>query len=491
MRLPIKLHPVSNGEVPPAPAPPQLRRVQLHAAATLAETARRVGVSRREFLIGSCGAATMLGAMNEAFGALGNTGGVWRLPKEARYETAAADAAVSGREFVMDVHTHMVDPAGPWRRVGFVGWLRGRVPEIEGWLRTLPQAGCGEKDATRCFSAEHFIKDILLDSDTDAAVLSFFPAVPGQEAVQMTEAARLRTLADALDGSPRLLLHAMIMPNLPPFDAQLEAMREAAERWRVKAWKLYTHWGPPPNGPGFRLDDPRIGIPMIEEGRRLGVKVFCVHKGLSGQGDKADWANCADIGRVARRYPDVKFLVYHSGFQSWWPEGPHDARATDGIDGLVNALALHGIAPGANVWAELGTTWRELMRDPTAAAHAMGKLLLAVGPERILWGTDSLWYGSPQDQIQAFRAFEIAPELRERYGYPALDATTKARILGLNAASVYGLDPARLRRHAATDPVGRIKAGYLEQPSPSLATYGPENAAEYAALVKARGNWPD
>jgi len=38
----------------------------------------------------------------------------------------------------------------------------------------------------------------------------------------------------------------------------------------------------------------------------------------------------------------------------------------------------------------------------------------------VLWGTDSIWYGSPQDQIQAFRAFEITPEFQERFGYPAL-----------------------------------------------------------------------
>ena len=58
------------------------------------------------------------------------------------------------------------------------------------------------------------------------------------------------------------------------------------------------------------------------------------------------------------------------------------------------------------------------MQDPTAAAHVLGKLLVSVGPNRILWGTDSIWYGSPQDQIQAFRSFAINEELRERYSKP-------------------------------------------------------------------------
>ncbi len=59
----------------------------------------------------------------------------------------------------------------------------------------------------------------------------------------------------------------------------------------------------------------------------------------------------------------------------------------------------------------------------------------------MLWGTDSIWYGSPQDQIQAFRAFEIAPQFQERFGYPALTPEIKAKILGGNAARLYGVDP--------------------------------------------------
>jgi hypothetical protein len=95
------------------------------------------------------------------------------------------------------------------------------------------------------------------------------------------------------------------------------------------------------------------------------------------------------------------------------------------------------------------------MRDPTKAAHVLGKLLVAVGPDRILWGTDSLWYGSPQDQIQAFRAFEIAPELQEEFGYPALRDKDKKRIFGLNAAKLYGVKK-KVRKHLCEIPEGAV-----------------------------------
>ena len=88
------------------------------------------------------------------------------------------------------------------------------------------------------------------------------------------------------------------------------------------------------------------------------------------------------------------------------------------------------------------------MRDPTTAAHLLGKLLTHVGQDNVLWGTDSIWYGSPQDQIQAFRSFQIAPELIEAHGYPVLTPALKAKVFGLNGARVYG---DRRARAAAED----------------------------------------
>ena len=108
------------------------------------------------------------------------------------------------------------------------------------------------------------------------------------------------------------------------------------------------------------------------------------------------------------------------------------------------------IPPGANVCAELGSTWFCLIRRPEEAAHVLGKLLLAVGEDNVLWGTDAIWYGSAQPAIDAFRAFSIPTDLRERYGYPELTAEVKAKILGRNAARIYGID-LTAARHARDD----------------------------------------
>jgi hypothetical protein len=64
-----------------------------------------------------------------------------------------------------------------------------------------------------------------------------------------------------------------------------------------------------------------------------------------------------------------------------------------------------------------------------------------VGEDNVLWGTDCLFYGSPQPMIQAMRSFQISTEFQERYGYPKLTKELKAKILGLNGAKLYGVEP--------------------------------------------------
>ena len=184
----------------------------------------------------------------------------------------------------------------------------------------------------------------------------------------------------------------------------------------------------------------------------------------------------------------MTFLVYHAGFDPGVKEGPYDAQALFGVDALVRAMQEAGNP--SNVYAELGSTWRYLMRDPDQAAHLLGKLLMTFGEDRVLWGTDSIWYGSPQDQIQAFRAFQISREYQQRFGYPELTPQLKRKVFGLNAAQVYGLKPDALRRKLATDRVQKSKLDYLNDPQPTFATYGPRTRREWLALREWTGGQP-
>ena len=85
------------------------------------------------------------------------------------------------------------------------------------------------------------------------------------------------------------------------------------------------------------------------------------------------------------------------------------------------------VAPFRNCYAEIGTTWASsVVTFPTVAAHIMGQLMKFMGPDRIVFGSDSVWYGSPQWQIDALWRFQIPEEMRKKYGYPELTAGREA-----------------------------------------------------------------
>jgi predicted TIM-barrel fold metal-dependent hydrolase len=310
------------------------------------------------------------------------------------------------------------------------------------------------------------VKDVFRDSDTDMMVLSFVPSAPDAEPLTVQAADAVRQIVDRM--GKRLLVHGRVNPNQA---GDLERMDELKERWKVSAWKTYTQFGP--SGKGFFLSDD-VGTKFIEKARALGVKIVCVHKGLPFGPKSYEHSQCSDIGVVAKRFPDVKFLIYHSGFVTDVKEQAFDARAKrDGIDTLIRSLVENKVAPNSNVYAELGSTWRFLMREPEQAAHAVGKLIKYCGEDNVLWGTDSIWYGSPQDQIQAFRSFQIGRELREKHGYAEMTRELRARIFGLNAAKVYGVTPTMRKASAERDP--------------HFLTYGPKTRREFLTLIRHQG----
>jgi hypothetical protein len=413
--------------------------------------------------------------VNRACADFGRGGGSFTLPQESFFEPAAADEALGGNQLVFDVQGHHVNPQGAWRR------LSNRWTYI---LRFFPQSDCGA-GAVDCFSAEHFIREVFLDSDTSLAVLSMVPAGPGDEPLLTEEAAATRAMVQAMEGRDRLMIHALVRPNVP---GDLEAMAEHAERHGIAGWKTYTQWGPKRSG--YWLDDEQTGIAFIEQARALGINVICIHKGISLFGMAQEYSTCRDVGVVAKRYPDVNFLIYHSGYQLDHEEGPYEPSQAVGVDSLIRSLQDNDVARNGNVYAELGTTWRRVMSDHQQAAHLLGKLFRYLGEDNVLWGTDSIWYGSPQDQIQAFRSFQISSDFQERFGYPQITPALRAKVLGLNAVRAYRLSAQELRRRLGDDRVARVKAEYRQDPDPSFLTNGPRTRREFLALCRAQRGLP-
>jgi uncharacterized protein len=453
-QLPLTAGPVSNGEFVPAGPTASDGKVNALIRESIDDAVRRVGLDRRRFLQGAGAVAASLAAFEFAgcgspsvshprAGAARGKGGRFNVPPPE--DTAACQQALTGTEFVFDVHTHHVIPTGPWV---------DDAPETTSLVLSMLPAGCTDSTQLDCVDRASYLHDIFLASDTTVAMLTDVPnSGPSNAPIPFPEALRTQQITAGLTegGASRLLVENIIAPNVGPVGATLQEMSSAMASGPPAAFKVYTAWSP--SGQGYSLQDPTIGLPTVQHAHDLGVNVFVAHKGLPLVNFDPAFNHPDDVVAVSRQFPDMQFVIYHAAWDPSQVEGPYDPNATIGIDTLLRSLDVHGVPPNDNVWVDIATLWRQLLTTPDQAAHALGKLLSRVGTKRVLWGTDAIWYGSPEPQIMAMRTFEITPQFQETYHYPALTPEVKADLFGLNAATLFGLDPTAMRCGLTQDPL--------------------------------------
>ena len=361
--LPIKFGPCSNAEYEPEPHSPVVTETIRRAREECDRNARRLGMGRREFLLSAMGAATTLLVLDACTRESGAPpGGRYVIPKEATSEPHAAQAAVGGNEFILDVQGHLLE------------YQAGTIDRHRFWSR-FPQQNCGEHDPRVCFDTHHFMTEMFMRSDTSMLSLSALPLEPEHSPLSMKVMAHTKHVAEQLCHDDRVLLHAQAIPNVGSLQANLDEMETKSRQYRIAAWKVFTHYPDLWNGSGgFWLDDhergvPKVGAKLIDKAVEIGVPVIAIHKGLSGG---SRFASPVDVGPAAKQHPNAKFVIYHSGFETGTTEGPYTQRTkTVGVNRLVTSLREAGVGPNENVYAELGSTWWYLMRTPTQAAQTV------------------------------------------------------------------------------------------------------------------------
>ena len=202
--LPIKLAPASNGELAPQAPSASLRAAVRVARATCDDAARRVGLSRRDFLRTSMASAATLLAVGacSSDGDDGPSAGTFEVPREATTDPEVATSILAGDEPVLDVQQHLLEG-------GDFG-------------SSFPQASCG--DGPACFDTEHWLDLVFARSDTTMAVLSAIPVLgdPDPLSAEVMDAAR--RAADELCGDGRVLVQGHAQPNVGRLGAALDAM---------------------------------------------------------------------------------------------------------------------------------------------------------------------------------------------------------------------------------------------------------------------------
>lgn len=446
---PMFLRQLSTEEYTPRPYDDADARVVRRVRHSLHEVAWTRGLPVRALANTRQSTAIGLRALNEEYGQE-----FYVVPESATRSEELAAAALNGDELVVDVQTHWMAPHS--EKLFPTHWLRDLMRAImPDWWKDL------EED--HAWDLSYYLTNVFLRTENAVAVLTSSPGTTDLCPLFNHEMHATRTLVDNLAGSGRLLNHAVIHAST---DTERSAMEEMRDKYDPVGWKVYTMGAMVETGwvdPWF-LDDEQTGLPFLERARDLGVPLVCTHKGLS---QLAPNGSPRDVGPAAKAFPEINFVVYHSGYE--FPvdghpgEGPYTEQTSDiGINRLVKTAIENGVGHNSNVYAELGATWYSVVRRPVDAAHTLGKLINQFGVDNIVWGTDSVWYGSAQPLIDAFRTFQIPASMCEEFGYRQLTPEDKAKILGLNACGVYDIDPVQARERFRKDDLAWARAAVAE-----------------------------
>ena len=303
------------------------RQVIDRATSTGERMAPRLDLAPATWFAGRMGTAATLLALNGAHGAT-----FYDVAPEAATDPDAADAAFAAQGPVIDVQTHLVRPSRATTRAAsaLFGFLQ--MVDAERWTDPV--------DLTQ-LSAPAWAACVFGGSETSVALLTSTPGEPGKNVIDNADIAAAREIMDRYAGTGRVLGHTIVHPNLGP--AELDRMEGWRDDLRPSGWKVYTLWDPPGSpGQGWFLDDERTGIPFLERVSALGPPIVCAHKGIAGPipSSAPAAASPRDIGPAAARFPDIQFVVYHSGYDPD-PTGEEGSHADDpdrGVSRLVTSL---------------------------------------------------------------------------------------------------------------------------------------------------------
>lgn len=454
---PVPTQVVSNEEFIPMPQSADQKKVERRIIELADRYAKKLGQSRRDFLASSGGTAVAFMAMNEIFGRFFTVNEAEAAEQEAYQEIWPKD------EFIFDVQLHHVKDSitGPiaFRRIAAELGLNPALKD--------------ERTAGDELHLANFIKEVFFDSETVMGIITGAPIPDSANSILPAELmVGTRETVNEIAGSQRMLSHGLAAPNVP---GGMEEIIREAEELKVDGWKCYT--GTPVNP--WRFDDEQVAYPFFEKCLELGITNVSVHKGLPLPGTSAEHCSPEDIKKAALDWPDITFIIYHSGYRHLSNELPA-GEAGIGEDGylewttdIVNdKLDLENGMD--NVYMELGSVFgHTAITHPLVCGHLMGQLMKAFGSDHIVWGTDCIWWGSPQWQIEAFRRFQIPEKLQETFGYAAITDEDRKKIFGLNAARIYGIDANAARNALPDDSLTKYREDYQQKgAAPSNTQYG-------------------
>jgi uncharacterized protein len=474
---PIPTQMVSSDEFYPHRQNKQQREVEARLKTMGADLARKQGLSRRAFFTTAAGMATAFLAMNQVYGGLFDV-----TPAEAATPELAQQRANSlSDQFIFDCHTHFLRDD---TRVNLFVQMRKAVGNM-GWNPDLK----GKEQTLEDLKYNNYYKEMYLDSDTKVALISSAPSdVPRDWFLTNEMMAQARAkINKAAGGSRRMLSHIIFTPGQPGWLENLDRAL-ALKPDSVKGYTIGDNTHKELSRYPWRMDDEKMVYPAYEKFQKAGIKNVCVHKGLFPPSVEKQfpklrpYVDVTDVGKAAKDWPQLNFIIYHSGFRNVGdPDGTDSAEAwaflekTGRCEWVTDLAEIPAKYAVTNVYGDLGQIFAaSTIAQPRLAAYLVGILVKGLSADRVVWGSDAVWTGSPQWQIEGLRRLEIPDDMQKKFGLKPLgaaDGPLKTAIFSGTNARLYNYKaPATWKK---MDRFSALKEDYLNSgPSRTNLRYG-------------------
>jgi predicted TIM-barrel fold metal-dependent hydrolase len=269
-------------------------------------------------------------------------------------------------------------------------------------------------DGLTRFKFQNFVKEIFLDSDTKVALIS---GTPTDEAELMflsnDQIAAARDVINGVAGSRRAMGHGIVTPGAPGWLDEVDRVLETLKPQSLKGYTIGDPVYQTKKKSNWRLDDERNVYPLYEKMLKAGVTTICVHKGLMPADYLTSWpdlwqyATVWDVGKAARDWPQINFVIYHSAMRPFIELPDRELaqfEATGRFDWVSDLADIPRRFGVNNVYGRARHLLRQHLCDASearrrAARHPRPRA--GSGPRDL--GNDCVWWGSPQWQIEALR----------------------------------------------------------------------------------------
>ena len=294
------------------------------------------------------------------------------------------------------------------------------------------------------YQRDTYFKLLFSDSDTSAAVLN--DASPDDLMASVLTFAEMNSTRKSNEKfSQRLLSRITVNPNKSGW---MDDVDLAIESIHPDSWTLAMI--PGQNQVLHRIDDEKIVYPFYEKCLKSGITTVCVKQRMPNDCEvpltkgATLFAGFRDLAKAAKDWPGISFVVARAGLALNLDCDNAIAKfeTTGQISWTTVVVRCRSSGGLKNIYADLSTAFAHFaLQDPRFAAALLGQLVNEMGSDAVLWGTDSIWLGGPQWQIEAFQRIEIPDNMlktqkwKTNLGGP--NSLLKKKILGQNAAALY------------------------------------------------------